>query len=158
MGNYQKLQETIMTLVITTITNSIAALSITGLTIKDIDEIPQGVLDRDCPILTPNPDNFVTKFKVEPDTLDKSKWTVSYELNYLLLYAVVGSGRTTSMEKFSGMVSKAFSFIDAVAAAMALTGAVDWSPGVIDGFDIVTIGQNNFHSCHVNILIWEFIN
>jgi len=147
-----------MTLAITTVTNSIAALSVTGLTIKDIDEIPQGVMDRDCPILTPNPDNFITKFEAKPDTLDKSKWTVEYELNYLLLYAVVGSGRTTVMEKFSGMVSKAFAFIDAVAAALTLTGSVDWEPGVVDSFDVVTIGENSFHSCHVNMHITEFIN
>lgn len=147
-----------MTLAITTITNSIAALTITGLTIKDIDEIPQGVMDRDCPMLIPDPDNFITAFNAQPDTLDKTKWTVAYTLNYLLLYAGLGSGRTTVMEKFSGMVSKATAFIDAVAAAMTLTGSVDWSPGNIDSFDIVTIGQNSFHSCRVNIEITEFIN
>jgi hypothetical protein len=158
VGNHQELQKAIMTLAITTVTNSIAALSIAGLTIKDIDEIPQGLLDRDCPILIPNPDNFITKFEAKPDTLDKTKWTVSYELNYILLYAVVGSGRTTVMEKFSGMIDKAFAFIDAVAAALTLSGAVDWEPGVVDGFDIVTIGQNLFHSCHVSIEITELVN
>jgi len=147
-----------MTLAITTITNSIAALSVSGLTIKDIDEIPQGLSDRDCPILTPDPDNFITGFKAKADSLDKTRWTVTYTLNYILLYAAVGSGRTTVMEKFSGMVSKAFAFIDAVAAALTLTGSVDWEPGVVDKFDIVTIGENSFHSCHVSIEITEFIN
>ena len=147
-----------MSLAITTITNSIAALSITGLTIKDIDEIPQGLHDRDCPILTPNPDNFITAFNAQPDTLDKTKWTVSYTLNYLLLYAAVGSGRTTVMEKYSGMVSKAFAFIDAVAAAVALTGSVDWDPGTVSDFNVMTIGENSFHACSVTIKITEFIN
>ena len=147
-----------MTLAITTITNSIASLSISGLTIKDIDEIPQVLVGRDCPLLTPNPDNFVTAFNAVPDTLDKSKWTVSYTLNYLLLYAAIGSGRTTVMEKFSGMVSKAFAFIDAVAAAVTLAGSVDWSPGTIDSFDVMTIGENSFHSCRVSIEIVELVN
>ena len=147
-----------MTLAITTITNSIAALTITGVTIKDIDEIPQGVMDRDCPMLVPNPDNFINSFAAVADSLDKTKWTVTYTLNYLLLYAMVGSGRTTTMEKFSGMVSKAFAFIDAVAAASVLTGSVDWSPGVVDNFDIVTIGQNSFHSCRVTLEITELVN
>ena len=146
-----------MSLAITTITNSIAALSINGLTIKDVDEIPQGLVDRDCPILIPDPDNFVSGFSVTPDTLNKSKWTAEYTLNYLLLYAIVGSGRTTSMEKFSGMVSKAFAFIDAVAASATLTGAVDWEPGTVDNFGVVTIGENSFHSCHVSISITELI-
>lgn len=147
-----------MTLAITTVTNSIAALTVTGLTIKDVDEIPQGLVDRDCPVLIPNPDNFITGFKAEPDTLDKTKWTVTYTLNYLLIYAQVGAGRTTVMEKFSGEITKAFAFIDAVAAALTLTGSVDWDPGVVDNFDIVTIGENNFHSCHVSVDITEFIN
>jgi len=147
-----------MTLAITTVTDSIAALTVTGLTIKDVDQIPQGLLGRECPVLIPNPDNFVTGFKVEPDTLDKTKWTVTYTLNYLLIYAAVGSGRTTTMEKFSGMVSMGFAFIDAVAAALTLSGSVDWEPGTVDNFDIVTIGENNFHSCHVSIGITEFIN
>ena len=147
-----------MSLAITTITNSIAALSVTGLTIKDIDEIPQGVMNRDCPILVPNPDNFITSFNARADSLDKTRWTVTYTLSYLLLYAVVGVGRTTTMEQFSGMVSKAFAFIDAVATASILTGSVDWSPGSVDSFDIVTIGQNSFHSCRVTLEITELVN
>lgn len=147
-----------MSLAITTITDSISKLTVTGLTIKDIDEIPQGLLDRDCPILTPNPDNYVTSFKAVADSLDKNKWTVSYTLNYLLLYAVVGSGRTTVLEKFSGMVSMAFKFIDAVAAAMTLSGAVDWAPDKVDNFEIVTIGQKSYHACRVSIDIVELVN
>ena len=147
-----------MSLAIATVTDSISKLSVTGLTIKDIDEIPQNVMDRDCPMLVPNPDNFILAFNAKDDSLDKTRWTVTYTLNYLLLYAIVGSGRTTTMEKFSGMVSKAFAFIDAIAAASTLTGSVDWSPGAVDSFDIVTIGENSYHSCRVTIEITEFIN
>jgi len=40
-----------MALAITTVTNSIAALSVTGLTIKDVDEILYAPTDRECPLL-----------------------------------------------------------------------------------------------------------
>ena len=146
---------------IATITNSIAAVSVSGLTIKDIDEIPQSANNRDCPLLVPDPDNFVTGFNANPDTFgagSNRKWTVGYTLNYLLLYAVVGSGRTTVLEKYSGMVSMAFAFYDALFAVSDLTGSVDFEPGSVNRFDIVTLAGASFHSCGVSLNVKEFVN
>ena len=51
-----------MALAFTTITNSIAAIDVLGVTIKDLDEIPEAVIARDCPILYTEPVNFISNF------------------------------------------------------------------------------------------------
>jgi len=150
-----------MSLAITTISNAVAALSVSGLTIKDVDEIPQAVNNRDCPLLVPNPDNYVSGFYVVSDSFgigSGHKWTAQYTLNYILLYAAVGAGRTTVMEKYSGMVSTAFAFFDALFAANSLSGSVDFEPGMIDGFGMVDMASVSFHSCNVSLKVKEFIN
>ena len=48
-----------------TIANSIAALSVTGVTIKDLDEIPDSAFSGACPIVYPRPDGFVSNFELE---------------------------------------------------------------------------------------------
>jgi len=161
MGNYQPVQEAHMTLAIATISDAITDLSVTGLTIKDIDEIPQAVINRDCPLLVPNPDNYVSRFLVAPDSFgvgSSRKWTASYTLNYLLLYAAAGSGRTTVLEKYSGMVTAAFAFFDALLASSALTGTVDFEPDMIGDFGMTTFSGTSFHSCGVSLNVKEFVN
>jgi len=150
-----------MTLAIATISNAITGLTVTGLTIKDIDEIPQAIMNRDCPVLVPDPDNYVSRFLVEPDSFGAGsgrKWTANYTLNYLLLYAAVGSGRTTVLEKYSGMVSSAFAFFDALLALTSLTGTVDFEPDMIGDFGIVDFSGTAFHSCNVSLNVKEFVN
>jgi hypothetical protein len=150
-----------MALAISTITNSIAALSVSGLTIKDMDEIPSGITARDCPMLVPDMDSFVSGLEIISDTFGAAsvhKWTAKYHLNYLLLYAQAGTGRVNIVEHYSGMVQKAFAFIDAVVAADPVTGSVDSLAGTIGSFAIVEYGGVSFHSCAVSIAIQEFIN
>ena len=80
-----------MALSITTVTNSIAALSVTGVTIKDIDEIPASVDAYDCPILYPEPVDFVTNLTVTAASF-QGKYDVEYDLTYTFLYAQIGEG------------------------------------------------------------------
>jgi len=150
-----------MALAITTISNAITGLSVTGLTILDVDEIPQAVMNRDCPVLIPNPDMYVTRLLIAPDSFGvgtSRKWTASYTLNYLLLYAAVGTGRTTVLEKYSGMVSMGFAFFDALLASNSLTGAVDFEPDTINDFSIIDFSGTSFHSCSISLNVEEFVN
>ena len=113
-----------MTLLLATVTNSIAALSVSGLTIKDIDEIPVRVYGRDCPILYPEPLDFITGWEVEKMTFGRTttvKWMMRYNLTYTLLYAPVGSGR--GFELFAPTIAKACLFYDKLMESHPLTGA-----------------------------------
>ena len=81
---------------INTVTNSIAALSITGVTIRDVDEMPESVNARECPILYPEPDRFVRNMTVEPAAFGSGTGILvdaEYDLVYTFLYKKVGAGR-----------------------------------------------------------------
>ena len=150
-----------MALAISTITDAIKNLSVSGLTIKDMDEVPQALTNRDCPVLVPDMDKFVSGFAVTNDTFGSAstqKRTVKYTLTYVLIYAQVGTGRVTVIENYSGMVEKAFLFIDTVLATDSISGAVDHMVGTVGNFGIITWGKTTFHMCNVSIAIQEFIN
>lgn len=113
-----------MTLLLATVTNSIAALNVTGLTIKDIDEIPARVLGRECPILYPEPLDFITGWEAQKMTfgrLTTVKWMMRYNLTYTLLYAPVGSGR--GLELYAPTIAMACSFFDKLMESHPITGA-----------------------------------
>ena len=150
-----------MTLAIATIVSNIAALSVSGVTIKDMDSIPEQVLARDCPIMIPEPVDFVSDFEVERNTYGsaaQSKKTVRYTLNYSFLYQTVGATRT-GLDIYGDMVDKAFAIFDAIISNDDLGSTVEFTP-----FDTVSFGVvldpsgNTFLGCRILVRVTEFIN
>lgn len=89
-----------------TIDTGIAALSVTGLTIKAVTAIPESVLARDCPLFMANPDNWLGE-TATTDVFENSQAVAvqtRYTLNYLFLYASAGSGRGLK-DHFSGFAT-----------------------------------------------------
>ena len=79
-----------------TIMDSIASLSIEGVNIRDIDELSEGVTARECPVLYPEPTNFVSDFELVRDSTGPGSTALqhaTYDLTYTFLYAPVGAGR-----------------------------------------------------------------
>jgi hypothetical protein len=148
-----------MALAIATVTNSIAALSVSGLTIKDIDEIPSSAVGRNLPIMFPNPAGFVNNFDAQKATTGEgvnSKWDVSYELNYLILYAASGAGR--GLELFAPTVSLAFAVMDAVMICNPIAGAVLLRPGTIGVPGAITDPSGGeFYGVQVSFRVLEFV-
>lgn len=83
------------------ITAAIAALSITGVTVKDVDAIPESVLPRDCPILFPQPGNWLGGTQIISDAEGRTTfgaagarfWVAERTFNYVFLSAGLGTGR-----------------------------------------------------------------
>ena len=149
-----------MALAIATIANSIAALSVTGVTIKDIDEIPVGV-DPNQPTIIPLPD-YMTNFDVEIDSFgpgSTAKMSVYYTLNYRLCYKPADAGRSDTIEYYDNMVAAATAFLDAVLAADTVTGSIDVKPEAITNMGIVNDpADNSFHGCDIGLRVMEFVN
>lgn len=143
-----------------TVADSIAGLSVSGVTLKDLDEIPNGVLARDCPLILPAPD-FIQIAEITRDTYGSgsdAKWTFEYTLNYRLFYAPVGTERTLG-NIYPGLVAKAMLFADAVIANDDLTGATDSNFGGLSGLGVVTDPSDElFWGCDIQINITEFVN
>lgn len=147
-----------MSLKINTVADSISNLTVSGLSLKDIDEIPAKLEGRDCPFLTLDPDNPVTFESLDFVTTGgpNAKKDAHYTLNYLLVYGQVGKGRTNKLESISGMISMAQLIIEAVIGATAITGAVDWNASIGDA-EVINWGGVSFDSIQIRISITEFV-
>jgi hypothetical protein len=108
-----------MALSATTITAAIAALTITGVTIKDISGIPDQVLDRDCPILFPMPGTWLGAGSGLPDeettfgTPSTRYWVAHRVYKYVFLHSIVGAGRGVS-EQYNA----ATAYMDSIPTAL----------------------------------------
>ena len=149
-----------MALATATIANSIAALSVTGVTIKDIDEIPVGVDSRQ-PTIIPLSD-YMTNFDVEIDSTgpgSTAKMTVYYTINYRLCYKPADAGRSDTIEYYSNMIGAATAFLDAVLAADTLTGSIDVKPEEVTNMGVVEDPTaNSFQGCDIALRVMEFVN
>ena len=126
-----------MALKITTIADSIAGLSVSGVTLYDIDEIPTAIISRDVPAIIPRPDDYIT---------DHSK---------------LGTGRRSLFDTYSGMVTKIGLFLDALIAADAVSGSLDSRPISISNVGAVPSPAEEgvaFHGCDIGVRITEFVN
>ena len=127
-----------MTLSTNTITNSIAALSITGVTIKGIDEIPEGVLERQCPILYPEPDGFIGNLEVVPmsfGTAGSGHFDVDYDIKYTFLYKPVGTSRKL-LSTYPTLLTLALTIVDKIIISDVVTGAVTLEFAGFENFGI----------------------
>lgn len=150
-----------MALAFTTITNSIAAIDVLGVTIRDIDEIPEAVTPTMCPVLYPEPVGFISNFEYTRQSQGGGAVAladVTYNLTYTFLYAPVGSGRGL-FDVYDDMVAKVGLILDAFIIADAATGAVDLTPDTPLNLGPVSDPAGNvFHGCQFVLNITEFVN
>lgn len=81
------------------ITTAIAAMSVSGVTIKDTDEIPSIIYDRDCPMLFPAPGDWIDGSSAAVDdettfgTATSRMWVVHRTFHYIYIHSEVNSAR-----------------------------------------------------------------
>ena len=127
-----------ITSAISTVADSIAGLTVSGVTVKDIDQIPDTARML-CPLLIPKPDNFVTDLSVSFETFGSNggaKINTNYTLNYVFLFCEVGGMR--AFAAFSGLVSKLSTILVAINSNDAITGAVDMKINSIGNIGVIT--------------------
>lgn len=115
-----------ITSTISTVADSISNLTISGVTIKDIDAIPDTARML-CPLLIPQPNNFVSDIAVSFETFGSNgsaKINTNYTLNYVFLFCETGSG-INAFAAFSGLMTKLSAILVAINSNDTITGAVD---------------------------------
>jgi len=149
-----------MALAVTSVATDIAGLSVTGLTIKDLDGFKDEILQRDCPILIPAPQYF-TDPKVVRQTFGSgsvAKTDVYYTLNYRMFYSELGTARGLS-DIYQGLVGLTADLMDAIIANDYTDDAVDISIASVGAFGVVVDPADNpFHGVDIGIRVWEFEN
>ena len=150
-----------MALNIANIPNEIAKMSVSGVTIKDIDQIPEFVTGRNCPILFPRPEEFLTGITFTPDSYgvgSSRKWSVRYTLNYIYLHAPVGSMRGLA-NVYSGFYTKIGLILDAIIAYQTVTEAIDIAPQNAFNITVIEDGKGNqFYGAFMAFNVLEYVN
>ena len=143
-----------------TLLGNIAAVSVTGVRIVDIDEITEQV-DTRIPTLYPNPEGFITALevvRVSQGAGGTALMDVKYTLNYRFCYAPVGSGRNLA-DLFGNLTALVVDIIEAFLAEDDIAGVID-----MEVQDIPAIGPvlapngETFIGCDLSFRITEFQN
>jgi len=148
-----------MALAIATVADSISKLSVTGLTIEDVDDMSVSIPTQN-PTLAPRADDYISNMELIYDSQgsgDVAQMTFRYDLNYRLYYKPVGSG--IELEAFDGLVDMIALILDAVIGIVNLTGAVETIPTGTIRPGIVVAPDGTLHwGCDLSFRVMEFIN
>lgn len=143
-----------MSLQISTVADSISKLSITGLSVYDIDNMPADA-GRNLPCVLPAP-NFITGFIPEVVSIDRQEIDFTYTLNYRLLGDLVGVGRGIH-EMYPILVDALEAFLYAIVTNHAVTGLIDLQVANVTEFGVVTDpAGNEYHGCNISLTVLEF--
>ena len=149
-----------MTLSVVTVADSISKLSVSGVTIKDLDQILDNVTSRDTPVMMPAPQFFTAPEvdRVSMGTGSTAQTDVSYTLNYRFFFEEVGANRSLS-DVYQDLVTKTMLIVDALIANDVVTGAIDLQFIDVGAFGVVTdpVGES-FFGVDIGIRIMEFEN
>jgi hypothetical protein len=144
------------------IAKDIAALEIAGVTIKDIDAIPESVIARDCPILIPDPDGWMAGSNIEPENgqatfTSGGMWNFSTTFAYIYFHAQAGSGRALK-DHYPGLSENN----DAIRTALVtLNSASTYDVMTITTTPAGTIGDpsgQTFYGFRITVTVRERIN
>lgn len=150
-----------MSLQTSAIIGGIADLSVTGVTICGLDDIPEAIAPGDLPVLFPEPLNTISNLVVTRDTMGASlaKWTVTYDLNFTFCHHPIGAGYGLFAE-YGAMVDKATAILDAlIEADLNADGAVELTvDNVLNFGPVLDPAGNQYHGCQFVLHVTEFIN
>lgn len=141
------------------IATAIAGLSISGVHVFDIDNIPANAIDS-CPAFFPAPDNFVTDMQPSIESLGGDsgrKINLVYTLNYRFLYAPLGSGSV--LQNYAGLITKLVLILESVLGTSTPNGSIDMMLlGVSDiGPMVDPAGQNTYHGVDIALRVLEYV-
>ena len=145
------------TLHVANVAAAIAALDIDGVTIYDLDQMPQAVDERACPVLGPSSHEpaYLTDWTAKRLTT-QGNYEMSYVLNYKLYQAKIGKDRGL-FAQYPAMVDNAAAVINAFLALTRVEGCKQLAVASLPQFgNIVDASGQQFHGCQIAIRVTEF--
>jgi hypothetical protein len=121
-----------------TVADSISKLSVSGVTIKDINEIPQSARGL-CPVVLPQPSNFLSDVAATFQSFGSNgaaRIDLSYTLTYVYLHCEAGSG-VSQYDIYAGLITNLAAIIVAILSNDALTGLVDLKLGGVGSVGVI---------------------
>lgn len=137
----------------------IAGLTVTGLTIRSTDALPEAVQPMQAPLLAPDPVGFVSEISVarlSGRVLTARAYSVEYVLSYILYYAPVAAG-VSLFTGYRGMLTTLSAIHAAIMANETPTGAYDIRPyGTPSVGPVQDESGNVYHGARLAFLVNEF--
>ncbi len=143
---------------IVTLASSIAALTISGVTVQDLDETKDAGDPRTCPVLRPYPQaGFeITELSDESMGSTAARKNLRYEVTYALFYAPVGMERGMHVI-LPGMWAAASRVMTVLRNNDALTGSIDIRPtNVRQAGILLDPSDKEFHGVLFRLAVLEF--
>lgn len=138
-----------------TVTSSIAALSISGVTVKSSAQITSSRLSTHA-TLSPRPERFITDLEVEAGEISKQKMTVRYTLNYVYYHTQIGS--VLDFPEYADLLTNISAILVALMTNNSVSGALDLdAPTVSDIGPVLDPAGNVFLGCVISLRILQFV-
>ena len=142
------------------VANSIAGLTVSGVTMRDIDQIPDAA-DMIYPVMFPQPNNFITDISPVFQSFGSNgtaKIDMSYTLNYVYIHAPAGSG-ISAFDSYSGLITNLAAIMVTMLSNDVLTGAIDNIPQAITAIDVIEDpAGNSYWGALLSYRILELVN
>lgn len=139
------------------VTAAIAALTVPGITLYGLDEMPPAVNERMCPLFGPssNDPSFLTDWDAQLITLQGNKRN-NYNLHFKLYQAPVGADRGL-FKQYPVMVENARKLAEAIQAVTRVAGCKHVRLYEMPQFGPVTDASGQqFHGAAFTIQVVEF--
>ena len=143
-----------------TVADSIAALNVSGVNVRDIDQIPESALPI-LPVLYLRPNEFITNLKWSRETYGTdatAAMNLTYVLHYHYLHAVVGSAGSL-LSVYSGLITNLIKILKAIFEDSNPDGAVDMTLVSISSVGVLTdpAGEVKYHGVEISLQVTEYI-
>jgi len=150
-------------IVLEDVANAIAALSVSGVNIRDIDQIPETAKNI-IPVLFPVPNGFITDLVWSRETFGidaDAAMNLTYILHYRYLHAIVGSGGGL-LAVYAAMIRNIINILKAIFADSDLGNAVDVTLNSISDIGVHTVhtdpaGDLQYHGVEITLKVTEYI-
>jgi hypothetical protein len=149
-----------ISLSLATVADSISKLSISGVTVKDLDELSASW--KSLPnVLYPKPDGWISNAKFTVDTFGSmgvEKATFTCNMAYRFLGTEIGNMGAFSAA-YSNVITKLVLILNVILANDVITGAVDFRLlGISNIGPLADPAGNVFHGCDLVFTYSEFVN
>ncbi len=140
-----------------TLAERIALLEVDGVTIKDLDALPQAINSRDCPMAYPAPDKFLVLEEAEQQTLGPNAlWKYTYLVTYRFVQGPAGRERTLAKTAL-GRVVNYTTFIEAICRNAQLLGAAHVAPASTPEWGVLgDPSEQQFEAADLAIRVVEY--
>lgn len=141
----------------TTVADAISKLSISGVTLRDIDQIAASVAVAPA-TFAPKPGGYISNLRVTVDSFGSAgaqKMTLTYTLNYTYYHCQIGS--VLDFGAYAAMVTNIAAILAALMTNDTVTGAIDQQPKMSDIGPVLDPAGNQYHGCVFSLDITEFV-